>query len=399
MIQVQEALDLVLTTVAALDKEEVSLAESIGRILAEDVFADRPFPPFDRVTMDGIAIQYAALQEKTAVFEIESIGPAGAPQCILHDPTKCIEIMTGASLPQNTDTVIRYEDLVKDENTFRISAAVKKGQNIHRKGSDHEEDSILVQSGTKIKAIDVNVLASVGKSVVQVFKLPKVAVISSGDELVAVDQVPADYQIRRSNVHMLMARLRELGIMAQAFHFQDNEEDIYGAMQEVLKSNDVLLMSGGVSKGKFDFIPSVLDRLGFKKLFHRVAQRPGKPFWFGHLNRKTVFAFPGNPVSTLACFHRYFMPWLHKSLGVNHEHLKVVLSEDVHFKPDLTYFAQASLAQKADGRFYATIKHGNGSGDIVNPISMQGFVEFPAGKLIYKAGEMYDFMTFTPLFR
>ncbi len=399
MITVEEALNLVLETAQNPGIEKVGLSDAIGRVLAEDVYSDRALPPFDRVTMDGIAILYASFQDDTTRFEIEAIGPAGSPQLTLMDRTKCIEIMTGASLPKGTDTIVRYEDLEMSEGSCRILKPVRKGQNIHQKGSDHKEGSVLLEKGIELKAIDVNVLATVGKSEISVFKMPKVAVISSGDELVDVDQAPAAYQIRKSNVHMIRARLKQLGISANIFHFKDDAEDIFQEMSEVLNEHDVLLMSGGVSKGKFDFIPAVLDRLGFTKVFHKVAQRPGKPFWFGTNVNKTVFAFPGNPVSTLACFQKYFIPWLEKSLGRGHESFKVVLAEDVNFKPNLTYFAQASVIQKEDGRFYATVSHGNGSGDIVNPSLMNGFIELPSGNEIYKAGEIHSFMPFYPLYK
>ncbi len=165
-------------------------------------------------------------------------------------------------------------------------------------------------------------------------------------------------------------------------------------MKSILDTYDVLLMSGGVSKGKFDFIPEVLERLGFEKLFHKVAQRPGKPFWFGQKGEKKVFAFPGNPVSTLACFHKYFVPWLYKVSGLNYQPMKVVLAREVTFKPDLDYFAQASLSQSDEGRNLATVRHGNGSGDMVSPTKMDGFVELPRGKEVYEAGGVYEFMRF-----
>ncbi|MEM9546571.1 MAG: molybdopterin molybdotransferase MoeA [Bacteroidota bacterium] len=399
MIHVDEALKLVLDSSSELGIEVVNLSDAIGRFLAEDIYADRPIPPFDRVTMDGIAILHASYKDRTTPFRIEAIGPAGSPQLTLMKPENCIEIMTGASLPKGTDTIIRYEDLERVEDTFYIQSEISQGQNVHHKGSDHEEGVILLHRGLEIKAIDVNILASVGKTKISVLKMPKVAVISSGDELVEVDQVPKDYQVRKSNVYMISARLRQLNLPSQTFHFKDDEEGILNEVERVLEEFDVLLMSGGVSKGKFDFIPAILEKLGFEKLFHRVAQRPGKPFWFGKKGKKTVFAFPGNPVSTLACFHKYFIPWLHKTLGKDQPQLNVVLSEDVSFKPNLTYFAQAMVAQGEDGRYFAKVRHGKGSGDIVSPSMMNGFVELPQGPELYKAGEMYRFMPFYPLFK
>lgn len=394
MISVKEALAKVMSTAQIIGVESISIHDAIGRTLAEDIYADRSMPPFDRVTMDGICIDYDSYESGQRIFSVESIAAAGSPTVTLQDKTRCIEIMTGAPLAVGTDTVIRYEDLKELDNAFEIVAPILRGKNVHTKGSDHSKGKVLLSQNKMIKAIDINVLSSVGKSMIKVYRNPKVAVISSGDELVDIEDIPTDYQIRKSNVYMLQSRLSELDIESKTFHFKDNSESIYTEMKAILEDYDVLLMSGGVSKGKFDFIPEVLDRLGFEKLFHRVAQRPGKPFWFGQMGDKKVFAFPGNPVSTLACFHKYFVPWLYKVRGVEYHPIKVVLANEVAFKPDLDYFAQASISQSQDGRYLATVKHGNGSGDMVSPSSMDGFIELPRGKEVFEVGEVFDFMRF-----
>ncbi len=394
MISVEDALAKVIGTANIIGVESISIHLAIGRTLAEDIYADRAMPPFDRVTMDGICIAYDSYESGQRIFPVESIAAAGSPTVTLNDSSKCVEIMTGAPLAIGTDTVIRYEDLKELNGEFEIVESILRGKNVHAKGSDHSKGTVLLQKNNKIKAIDINVLASVGRSKVDVYRNPKVAVISSGDELVDIDQTPADYQIRKSNVYMLQSRLKELGVESKSYHFKDDSDSIYRDMKSILDTYDVLLMSGGVSKGKFDFIPEVLERLGFEKLFHKVAQRPGKPFWFGQKGEKKVFAFPGNPVSTLACFHKYFVPWLYKVSGLNYQPMKVVLAREVTFKPDLDYFAQASLSQSDEGRNLATVRHGNGSGDMVSPTKMDGFVELPRGKEVYEAGGVYEFMRF-----
>ncbi|MEE9437748.1 MAG: molybdopterin molybdotransferase MoeA [Saprospiraceae bacterium] len=400
MIDVKEAIAIVLNNSLKLGTETIPLKKSIGRILAEDIVSDRPFPPFDRVCMDGISISYNAYKTGQREFEVEDIGAAGTEQRQLKDDRNCIEIMTGAPLPIGTDTVIRYEDLEKTNTGYAIKAEIKPKVNIHFTGSDHEDNDSLLKAGATIKAIDINVLATVGKSEVKVYKSPKVAVISTGHELIPIIKKPLPHQIRRSNTHMLIARLDELGIEACDFHVSDNSKDISIMIKSIVDDHDVLMFSGGVSKGKFDFIPKVLKDLHFEKLFHRVAQRPGKPFWFGKRNDKVVFAFPGNPVSTLACFHKYFIPWYNKTIKKSNTlSLKIKLEESVIFKPDLTYFAQAKLFFSEDATLLAKIDHGNGSGDMVNPTKMDGFVELPRGKVTYEAGEVYDFISFAPLNR
>ena len=397
MVTVEEAVKNVLGTTRSYGDESVHINDCIGRVLAEDIYADRPFPPFNRVTMDGIAINYDAYESGRRVFMIESVGAAGQPRKELEILDNCIEIMTGASMPVNTDTVIRYEDLEKVNGGFKIEAEIIRGKNVHLKGSDHKENTLLIPKFSRIKSIDVNVLASVGKEYIQVLNLPKVAVFSSGDELVEVNQVPAEHQIRKSNVFMLTSRLSEFGIKADHFHIKDDQNEIRQRLKQILDHYDVILMSGGVSMGKFDFIPEVLLDLGVEKLFYKVAQRPGKPMWYGVNNNTRVFAFPGNPVSTLACFHKYFIPWLYKVLKQEYNPLRVTLLNDVTFNPDLHYMAQGRLESNREGKFFVHVQHGNGSGDMVSPTKVDGFVELPRGKSLFKAGEIFDFMQFHPV--
>jgi len=398
MISAQDALNIILEQCEIAEIEEVELASSIGRILAEPIYADRPMPPFHRVTMDGIAIKTSSYQGGK-IFPIENIAPAGKPKLSLNQEDHCIEVMTGAPLPENTDCVIRYEDLIKHEEGYEINLdEIEYWKNIHTSGSDHQKDEIILEIGHHIKAIDINVLATVGKSKVKVYQLPKVALVSSGDELVECDQTPESHQIRRSNIHMLHARCTQLGIKADNYHILDDKEEVVNTLKDYLKEYKVVMIVGGVSMGKFDFIPESLKKLGVERAFYKVAQRPGKPFWYGKKDDTYVFAYPGNPVSSLACFHKYFIPWLDKFTNRSAKtQFNVILDEDVIFKPDLTYYAQANLIMKSDGRLCARISHGNGSGDLIHPSKMDGFVELPTGKTEFKEGEVYPFMPFYPI--
>ncbi|MBT8229823.1 MAG: molybdopterin molybdotransferase MoeA [Bacteroidia bacterium] len=399
MVDVQLALKTVLQNPIDLGDELVPLEFAVGKILAEDIRFDRSLPPFNRVCMDGIAINHQAIRNGQKTFQIEKVIAAGDPEYTLLQVDHCVEIMTGAVLPKNTDTVIRYEDLGREKDGFTILAEIRQGANIHNKGTDFSKDEVLLKKHLKLKPVDINILASVGMAHVKVKKMPTVALISSGNELIPVHLKPEDHQIRISNIHMLKARLTQLGIKSSDFHFKDEKTDIREKLLDIMKSYDVILMSGGVSKGKFDFIPGILDELGFNKLFHGVKQRPGKPMWFGRRDNNLVFAFPGNPVSSLACLHKYFIPWLNTCLKQDLPlKLKVKLAKDVDFKPDLHYFAQASLSIGNDGVNYATVSHGNGSGDIVNPSGMDGFVEFPRGSNRFLSGEIFNFIPFHPIY-
>ena len=395
MISVEKATNIIIENSRDYGVEEVPLREANSRILAQDIVADRPLPPFNRVCMDGIAIAYKSYQVGHRTFQVEKVGAAGDPITTLDDPLKCIEIMTGAPLPVNTDTIIRYEDLIEKPDGFKINAEIFPNKNIHAEGQDHGKGEILLKHNTRIGASEIGVMATVGITKVKVKKYPRIALISSGEELVEISETPLPHQIRKSNIHVLQSRLQEMGITSEKFHFKDDTIDIVNKVRNLVDHYDVLMMSGGVSKGKFDFIPSVLENLRFQKLFHRVSQRPGKPFWFGKKRNKMAFAFPGNPVSSFLCFHKYFITWLNACLNQDyHAEIKTYLLNNVQFKPDLTYFAQAKLILGKDARLYAEVRHGNGSGDLVNPTRNDGFVELPRGKSDFKKGEIVNFIPY-----
>ncbi len=396
MITVEEAYETVMRKCSRAVVESVELAKAQGRIIAENIYADRDFPPFDRVTMDGIAISYQVFASNLRVFPIQEVVAAGSPTRDLNSPKDCMEVMTGAMLPGNTDTVIRYEDLTIEDGIACIDIeTIKEGQNVHLRGSDRPKASILMTSGKMINAPELGVLATCGRSKVEVFRLPKVAIISSGDELVEVALVPEPHQIRRSNNHSIAGALATLNVPSTAFHLLDNAEEIKEALSVILDDYDVLVLSGGVSMGKFDFIPEALEALGVKKHFHKVRQRPGKPFWFGSTeDGKTVFALPGNPVSSFMCTNKYVLPWMRKHLGLESPNYFAVLDSDINFNPDLNYFAQVSLRYMRDGRTMADPVEGNGSGDLANLTDAHAFMELPRGKNKFEKGECYPILKF-----
>lgn len=396
MIGSIEALQIVMNHQVVQRTEIVDLAHYIGKVLAENIYADRDFPPFDRVTMDGIAIRFEAYAAGRRTFQKAGIAAAGDQQMKLVDSDHCLEVMTGAVLPIGADTVIRYEDLTDDGDMITVMADVREGQNVHAAASDAQESDLLLPSGAEINAMHINVLATVGKVKVQVVKGLSVAIIATGSELVDVDMVPKLHQIRMSNAHMIAARLDELDVDTKIYHLTDDKEILQDRISNILNAHDVLILSGGVSKGKYDYVPDVLNSIGVERKFHKVAQRPGKPMWFGSKGEKAVFALPGNPVSTFACLHRYFIPWYKQYLGLSSAPISVILSSDVVFAPALTYYAQARL-EMIDGQVMATVAHGRGSGDMVHPTSMDGFLVLPAEKSSFLAGERYEFIPFRPI--
>ena len=409
MISVKEALKTVLNSAQDFGVEEVPFLKSVGSILKEEVFADRDFPPFNRVSMDGIVIDYTSFKNGQRAFKIEGIQAAGSEQITLLNIKNCIEVMTGAVLPNNANTVIRYEDVTINNGIATITVdTINKGQNVHAKGKDGKSGALLIQKNTIISAAEIGVLATVGKSVVKVAKQPKVMIVSTGDELVGVAETPLTHQIRRSNVFTLVSLLKRLHIPSETAHIIDDKPILKSKIATYLKEYDVLLFSGAVSKGKYDFLPEVFEELGLEKRFHKVAQRPGKPFWFGYsaalgesnkggnINRdkKTiVFGFPGNPISTFVNCLAYFYPWYYKSVGLEVKEETAILAEGINFKPNLAYFLQVKLASE-NGKLMAYPITGNGSGDLASLVRADAFMQLPSDKIEFKKGEVYPILKY-----
>jgi len=394
MISVEKALETVLNSIQNFGVEEIPFLKSVGRILKEEIVADRDFPPFNRVSMDGISIDFHHFKEGKRSFQIEGIQAAGSPQITLQNSENCIEVMTGAVLPKNANTVIRYEDVTIKNGIATINIdVINDGQNIHVKGKDGKVGAILIKENTKISAAEIGVLATVGKSLVKVAKQPKILIISTGDELVEVDQIPLAHQIRRSNVFTLVSLLQRINIPSETSHIADDKPILKDKIEQYLKEFDVLLFSGAVSKGKFDFLPEVFDELGVEKLFHKVAQRPGKPFFYGKYQKCAIFGFPGNPISTFVNCLVYFYPWYFKSVDLEVKKETAILAEDLSFKPNLTYFLQVKLESKR-GNLIAFPITGNGSGDLASLAKADAFIELPADKIEFKKGQVYPIVSY-----
>lgn len=392
MIEVQEAVKIITDQRVDFGTEEISLRDSINRILREDWETDRPLPPYDRVTMDGIAIHFAAYAKGLRELPVVGVAAAGMEQQTLSDPDTCLEAMTGAILPRHCDTIIPYEHIEIVDGRAKLNEPVTEGQNVHYRGEDRDRGEVVVRSGTRISSAEIGVGASIGKTKVRVAKLPSVMVVSTGDELVEIDRQPLAHQIRRSNVYRTLTTLEAYNVRADNDHLPDDPEVLRDRITNYLRNYDVVIFSGGVSKGKYDYLPEILEELGVQKLFHKIKQRPGKPFWFGRHGREacTVFGFPGNPVSSFLCYHRYFTVWLDTCLqGHTPAVPKAVLTKDVDFKPDLTYFLEVKLASDAEGHLLATPVKGNGSGDLANLVDADAFIELPRGRDTYPAGEVF----------
>lgn len=394
MIDVQEALKIVLSEGKDYGTEQIPLMDAVGRFLAEDVTTDRDSPPFDRIMMDGIAIRLGALEnELQPSYPIQGIQAAGSPQMTLQDKNHCLEVMTGAILPVNADSIIPYEEVRIENGTAYIHLKKLQKSHIHYQGSDSKKGNQILLKGKKINAGDIGILATFGKTSVRVFKQPQVAIISTGDELINVDEKPEKHQIRKSNVYSLWAGLIKEGITPDIFHITDDKKALHDQLSLLLKDYDVLLLSGGVSNGKYDLVPDVLNELSLEKLFHRVAQRPGKPFWFGkHVSLQTkVFAFPGNLLATFVGYHYYFRQWLYQSLGGHLQFASKALSINWPASPHISPFISVQIDWET-GK--AVPLSNNGSGDLFSLAQTDGFLLLPKRDMDYLKGEWFQYIDF-----
>jgi molybdopterin molybdotransferase len=396
MISVEEAKQIILNQHLKRKSELIHFNDCLGRQLCEPVLADRAMPPFDRVTMDGIAIRFSDYERGVKLWTVVKTQYAGEASTIIEMPGECVEVMTGAVLPKGCDTIIRYEDLSElyndhQEKQFQLlDIKIKHGQNIHFEGSDKKIGEVILSEGQVINATDIALLASVGKLSISVFKNPSIVVISTGDELTKIEDIPAPYQIRASNHYMIAAALKINGFECDQFLMRDDLNQLKELLLKCLPLYDLVIITGAVSKGKADFIPSILNELKVQKLFHGVAQRPAKPFWFGVKENCKVFAMPGNPVSAAVCTYIYLLPFLQKSLGVKKHKVKVEVEAEIIFKPNLNYFMQASIEQNEKGKLIAKPYLGNGSGDLTNLATINAFVELPHDQEKFEIGKLYD---------
>ncbi len=397
MITVAEATDIVLQASTVFGVEELDLRAAFGRILARPIYADRDFPPFTRVSMDGVAIRYASFAAGQRRFAIEGVLGAGSePGRLLH-PDRCWEVMTGAVLPEGADTVIRYEDLEVGDGWVEVrTGRVAAGQNAHPQGSDRRKGDLLVPAGRRLSPAEAGIAATVGQSRLAVARLPKTIILYTGDELVGIDQLPMPHQIRASNVFTIAATLSNYAIDAELSHLPDDRQATTSALERALSEFQLVILSGGISKGKFDYVPSTLESLGVRRHFQGVAQKPGKPFWFGTgINDTTVFALPGNPVAAFMCTLRYVQPWLRKGLGLEPIELQwAMLAGDLAYAKPQSYFVPATTSFNPQGQLVADLREGRGSGDLANLADADGFIELPPEKTVYKEGEIYPFIPY-----
>ena len=394
MLTTTEAREKILAAMPDFPAEAIDFAYATGRVLQQNVAAERDQPPFDRVMMDGIAISFADISAGNRSFPIQGTQMAGEPAVTL-EPGNAIEIMTGASLPDGADCIVPVERITVAGGvaTLEDGYDANQSQFIHPRASDHAEGSELLTPGKRISPLDIAVISSAGLTTVDVSRHPAIRIISTGDELVPAGETIEPHQIRMSNGPAMLAMLQQHGYPdCQHDHLVDRREILTERIAAHLAVADVVILSGGVSMGKADYVPEVLAELGVEVVFHKISQRPGKPMWFGTGPKgQAVFALPGNPVSALVCCRQYVIPALEKaSSAVPAPPEFASLADDVAFKPELTCFQPVRLISNTQGQLLAMPVNTNTSGDFAALSATDGYVElakeqshFPAGTPVF----------------
>ena len=394
MISPVEADALIAGQLICLPIESLPLVQCVGAVLRENIYAERDQPPFDRVAMDGFAVATAGLRGGKSLL-VQAMQAAGDPPLSLASPQHAIEIMTGAMLPAGCDAVIpveqsRLAEIEPQTVSFEPELRIAVGQNIHRRGSDVRQGALLLSNGVRLGAPEIAVAAGAGMPRIRVSAQPTISVVSTGNEIIEPGEPILAHQVRRSNAYGIVAALRRQGFQRIADeHLPDELGALKARLRVLVQTHDVLILSGGVSAGRLDLVPAALAGIGVREVFHKVAQRPGKPLWFGMAPTGTaVFALPGNPVSTLICLARYVLPALYAAMGETPPRApeRIALAAAVEVRATLAFFMPVKITIDDWGRPWAEPRTTNGSGDYAALTGTDGVVELPPGPHTHPKG-------------
>lgn len=393
----QEAQKTVLEAARPLGLEKVDLLEALGRVLGEDVIAIRDNPPWDNSAMDGFAVRWEDIKQEHAITKpvtlkvIEDV-PAGKVPTKTVGPGQAIRIMTGAPIPKGADTVVRVEDTEPSEDSVRIFKEVERGANIRPQGEDVKKGDCIIAKGTQIRPAEAGMLAMLGKSFVLVYQRPRVAILSTGDELADLDEPFDPDKIINSNSYGIAAAVQEAGgvpilLGIAADHPTALKEKIAHGLNA-----DVLVLSGGVSMGDYDFTKAVFKELGAEMNFWKLAVRPGQPLAFGRIQQTLAFGLPGNPVSSMVTFEQLVRPMLlkmggHRSYG--RPVVQAVFQEKFSKRPDRRHFLRGILTREA-GVLKVRTTGDQGSGILTSMVKANGLIDVPEHVERLNPGDIVD---------
>jgi molybdopterin molybdotransferase len=398
MISVREALELCLQRAVPFAAEPMSLEDTLGLVLAEDVLSDIDSPPFDKALMDGFAVRSADVTAGAELRIVEVITAGQVPKKTVEAGT-ATRIMTGAPIPEGADAVVRIEEAQVDADNSKVRFSISQispGQSILRRGAAMRSGEIVLRKGRELRPQELGVLAELGKATIPVRRRPRVAVLATGDELVPVSETPKPGQIRNSNEMMLAAQIQRAGGVAERLGIaRDNRPHLAEKIQAGLKC-DVLILSGGVSAGTLDLVPSELANAGVQEVFHQVNVKPGKPVWFGVREkgdfRCLVFGLPGNPVSSMVCFELFARPVIRNIMGYDFpcpDLISTQLTADFHNRGDRPVYHPAHFG-RSHNVHCVTLVPWMGSADLRATVDANAMAVFPEGDTFYKAGTWID---------
>ena len=393
MIQVQEALDKILCQIQFKGVEKIPLDQALGRVLTEDVVSRINNPPLDNSAMDGYAviaedIQSATPENPVKLEMIEEIAAGYTAKGTLK-PGQTMRIMTGAPIPPGADAVLMQEDTQKDGNAILCLDKADVAENIRRAGEDVKIGEGVIKKGTTLSPAHIGMLAVIGRSQIAVSQRPTVSILSTGDEILELDETPQGPQIFNSNGHMLAAQIKSAGgIPVYLGIAKDTEKDLMEKFEWALKA-DIVVSSGGVSVGDYDLVKSSLQKMGQDMLFWKVAMKPGKPLAFGRIGKTPIFGLPGNPVSSFVSFEQFVRPSLRKVLGcsdLSHKTVQAKLTRTINKKPGRLHFL-SSIVSWTDGEYTVTPAGEQGSGILKSAANANGLLIFPLEAEEIKQGQ------------
>lgn len=392
LISADRALQVVLENVAPLGIERVSIREAPGRVLAQEIRCARDIPGFDNSAMDGYAVRAtdiagASEQRPVKLEVVETIAAGSMPHSEVAAGC-AMRIMTGAPLPPGADSVVPVEQTRERDGVVEILVSAPPGFSIRRRGEDLRRDESAISAGKRLGPSDIGLLASLNRAIVEVYRRPRVAILAGGDEIVDIDQVPTGAQVVDSNGYALAAAVIEAGAEPTMLKVaRDRIENVRERLAEAV-TFDAVLSTGGVSVGQFDLIEKVFEELRMRRLFHGVAQKPGRPMMFGLIGGRPIFALPGNPVSTVVCFYLYVRPALlrmgaRRDLGL--PRLTARCAVDIKTAANLTEFVRVKL-ERRNGELYAAPTGAQGSGILSSLSRADALLIGPAKETVLKAG-------------
>lgn len=395
MITAGKALELIVSHATPAQTITLPLREAIGNTIAERIDADRDYPPFNRATMDGFAVTLLTIQPNTPYDFSQEMTAGMNPEGFSGE--RILKISTGCVVPKHLDAIIRTEDcVVKGSTVLFVHVPTKRFHNIAIQGEDLRLGNQVLEPGTKLDVSATSLLASLGKTRIQVYAKPSVAIVSTGNEIVPIEQTPSSYQIRNSNQYTLLAFLQAWGIEPQMIKTSsDDTEELAETILDALRY-DILIVSGGVSMGKLDLVPSILGGLGVQEIFHKAEIKPGKPIWFGKRESTAVFALPGNPFSVQVCAKIFVEPYLCKIQGLSRQHnLFLPFGGTRNKKKHFTeYFPVQIETQEIQSQKISKIRplSFNGSGDIKAGLFSHGIAIHPPHLETINSGDFVEFI-------